>query len=218
LADRDRVVVFGLGRFGSSVATSLEKRGVHVLAVDDDAAVVQSLASALPHVVAADSTDPDVLRQLDIEDYQRAVVAIGTDIEASLLTTSLLSELGMPQIIAKATNPQHASLLRSLGAHRVVLPEHEMGERVSHLLTGQMQDYIELDEGYAFSKTSVPSALHGRRIGDLEPRALHGVTIVAVKPAGGPCVAASPDTILGPQDVVLVSGSTAAVEWFAEQR
>lgn len=105
------VVVIGLGRFGSALALELAKRGTEVLAIDSQPKIVQSMVGQLPHVITADSTDIEALRQLGVGDFHRAVVAIGTDIQASILTTSLLAELGIPDIWAKAITGQHRNIL-----------------------------------------------------------------------------------------------------------
>ena len=118
----DSVVVIGLGRFGSAVAESLSHLGHDVLAIDEDAALVQSWGERLAHVVQADTCNAETLRQLGVADFQHAVVGIGTDIEASVLTTLALSELGVPDIWAKAINRNHGRILERTGAHYVVFP------------------------------------------------------------------------------------------------
>ncbi len=149
-----RVVVIGLGRFGSSLARELARRGYEILGIDADPRRVQVLADDLTHAVVADTTDEDALRQLDVPDFERAVVGIGSNLEASILTTSLLVDFGIPSIWAKALNHQQARILERVGAHHVVLPEHDMGERVAHLVTGRMLDFIAFDDDYAIIKRS----------------------------------------------------------------
>jgi trk system potassium uptake protein TrkA len=222
LADRrtETVVVIGLGRFGSALALELTSRGTEVLGIDSDAKVVHSLSGHLPHVVTADTTDIEALRQLGVAEFTRAVVAIGTDIEASILTTSLLVELEVPDIWAKAISRQHGNILQRIGAHHVVLPEHDMGERVAHLLTGRMLDYIEVDEDFAMVKTKPPRDIVGMPLGESGLRRKYGVTIVAVKPeAQGRQAAftyATAETTLMYGDLILVVGKIKDVEKFAE--
>jgi trk system potassium uptake protein TrkA len=222
LADirRESVVVIGLGRFGSALALELTSRGTEVLGIDTSPKLVQSLSGQLPHVVVADSTDIEALRQLGVAEFRRAVVAIGTDVQASILTTSLLSELEVPDIWAKAINRQHGHILSRVGAHHVVLPEHDMGERVAHLLTGRMLDYIEVDEDFAIIKTTPPRDIVSIPLRDTRLRSRYGVTIVAVKSqARGAAAAftyATPDTVLMYGDVILVVGKIRDVERFAE--
>ncbi|WP_244945112.1 potassium channel family protein [Couchioplanes caeruleus] len=135
-ATSNRIAVLGLGRFGSSLALELMRQGWEVVAIDSSTSVVQNYADRLTHAAIANTTDEQALRQLGVHDFAHAVVGIGTDLEASILTTSLLADLGVPNIWAKAINRQHASILQRVGAHHVVLPEHEMGERVAHLSPG----------------------------------------------------------------------------------
>lgn len=215
----ETIVVIGLGRFGSALAVELTALGTEVLGIDSDAKVVQGMATQLSHVVTADTTDMVALRQLGVEEFHRAVVAIGTDIQASILTTSLLTELGIPDIWAKAISRQHGNILDRIGAHHVVLPEHDMGERVAHLLTGRMLDYIQVDEDFAMVKTKPPRQIVGTPLRDTSLRSRYGVTIVAVKPeARGPRASftyATPDTVLMYGDLILVVGAIRAVERFA---
>jgi trk system potassium uptake protein len=216
----DSVAVIGLGRFGSALALELTSLGAEVLGIDTDAKVVQGLSGQLPHVVAADSTDIEALRQLGITDFNRAVVAIGTDIQASILTTSLLTELDVADIWAKAISRQHGRILHRVGAHHVVLPEHDMGERVAHLLTGRMLDYIEVDQDFAMVKTKPPRDIVSVPLRETRVRARYGVTIVAVKSqaqgARATFTYATPETVLMYGDIILVVGRIKDVERFAE--
>jgi trk system potassium uptake protein TrkA len=213
-------MVIGLGRFGSALALELTSRGTEVLGVDTNRKLVQNLSGQLPHVVVADSTDIEALRQLGIAEFRRAVVAIGTDVQASILTASLLSELEVPDIWAKAINRQHGRILSRVGAHHVVLPEHDMGERVAHLLSGRMLDYIEVDEDFAMVKTKPPRDIVSVPLGETGLRARYGVTVVAVKSqARGEAATftyATSDTVLMYGDVILVVGTIRDVERFAE--
>ena len=192
----DAVVVIGLGRFGGALAAELVGRDIEVLGVDSDPKIVQHFSGRLTHVVCADSTDPDALRQLGISEFGRAVVGIGTDIEASILTTSILTDLGVPDIWAKAISLQHSRILRRVGAHHVVQPENDMGERVAHLVTGRMLDYVEVDEGYALIKTMAPTWADGKSLGSLGIRGEYGVTVVGIKKPGGGFTYATSETVI----------------------
>ncbi|WP_344679599.1 TrkA family potassium uptake protein [Saccharopolyspora taberi] len=210
-----RVVVIGLGRFGSSLAMKLVEQGCEVLALDSRPHIVQQLSDDLTHTAVADSTDPQALRQLGVLDFGRAVVAIGTDLEASILTTSLLSDFGIPNIWAKAVSRQHGRILERVGAHRVVLPEHDMGERVAHLVTGRMLDYIEFEDNYALVKTRVPMLAVNRPLGETKVRSQYGVTVVGVKRPGEEFTYATAETVLNEGDIIIVSGRDRDVEHFA---
>jgi trk system potassium uptake protein TrkA len=209
------VVVIGLGRFGSAVAESLSHLGHDVLAIDEDAALVQSWGERLAHVVQADTCNAETLRQLGVADFQHAVVGIGTDIEASVLTTLALSELGVPDIWAKAINPNHGRILERTGAHHVVFPEAAMGERVAHLVTGKMIDFIQFDDDFAIVKTRAPKEAIGRTLAESALRTRYGITIVGVKRPGIEFAYARPETVVEDGDLLIVSGGTRAVERFA---
>ena len=206
------VVVIGLGRFGGQVAESLTKLGHDVLGIDEDAEIVQRMADKLTHVVEADSTDEEALRQVGVPDFSRAVVGIGTDIEASVLTVLALTELGIDEIWAKAISAKHGRILTRVGARHVVYPEADMGERVAHLVTGQLLDFIELDDGFAIAKVRPPKDTVGRSLADVALRQRFGVTVVAVKHDGEEATPARPETVLQPGDLLIVSGPTAKVE------
>ncbi|WP_238997780.1 potassium channel family protein [Nocardioides limicola] len=210
--------VIGLGRFGRSLALELMKEGVEVLGIDTDERVVQSLAGRLTHVVAADSTDEEALRQLSVHEFKRAVVGIGTNVEASILTTSILVEMGIPDVWGKAMTHAHARILSKVGAHHVVRPEHDMGRRVAHLVRGSLLDYIEFDDGYALAKTSPPSELWDRPLGESRPRTDYGVTIVGVKRLGSEFTYATPETVPQRGDLIIVAGPRELVEKFSARR
>lgn len=212
------IAVIGLGRMGGSLARSLVRRGIHVLAVDRDAAVVQSLAGDLPHVVTADATDVEVLRDLKLHLYSRVVVTIGENLEASVLATSLLAQMGIPEIWAKASTGQHGRVLTRMGAHHLVHPDQEAGERLSHLLADNIQDYIELDRDYAFIKTTVPGRLVGKTLAEAGLRSRYGVTVVAIKKVGAEFSYATADTRAEATDTLIIAGPTNAVEQFAADR
>jgi trk system potassium uptake protein len=211
----DSVVVIGLGRFGGSVAASLVRLGHEVLGIDENAEIVQQWADQLTHVVQADTTNSDVLRQLGVKEFSRAVVGIGSDLEASVLTVLALEELGVPDIWAKATSVKHGRILERTGAHHVVYPEAAMGERVAHLVTGKMTDFIEFEDGFAIAKTSAPKEAWGKTLSESALRSKYGVTVVALKRTRADLTYAKADTIVEPGDQLIVAGTAALVETFA---
>jgi trk system potassium uptake protein TrkA len=218
LASRpEPVVVIGLGRFGSALALELAARGTEVLAMDSDPGIVQRHAHLLGQVVVADSTDVDALREVGVADFTRAVVGIGTAQEASILTTALLAELEVDHIWAKALNQQHANILRRVGAHHVVLPEQDSGQRVAHLVSGEALDYIGVDVDWALVRTRPPHDLVGVPLGETRLRAKRGVTVVSVKHEGSTSFThADAATRLAYGDEVLVAGRVRDVERFLE--
>ena len=220
MAERDHssgILVIGLGRFGAAMAETLVELGHEVLAVDADQKIVQSYAGQLTHVVEADTTNEEALRQIGAEDFDCAVVAIGTDIEASILTTSVLVDLGVETIWAKADSFAHGRILERVGATNVVLPEHEMGERVAHLVAGRALNYIEFEDGFALVETKPPREYVGKTLGDAGIRKAHGVTVVCVKRRGEDFSYATPETVLGADDLLIVAGKTELAERFASR-
>jgi trk system potassium uptake protein TrkA len=219
LADSDRasdaVLVVGLGKFGSATATALARLGHEVLAVDADAVTVQEWAGSLTHVIEVDSTNIEAMRQIGADEFSMAVVAIGNDIEASILSTLVLEDLGVKEIWAKAITAAHGRILERIGADHVVYPERAMGERVAHLLTGKMIDFIEFDDGFAIAKTYAPREAFGRTLGDVKLRSKYGVTVVGVKSPHSDFIPAVPDTMVRPGDLLIVSGQTDLVEKFS---
>lgn len=209
------IAVIGLGRFGGALATELARSGSEVLGVDTDEDIVQSLNGALTHVVRADSTKQAALEQLGIAEFDRVVVGIGSDIQASILTTSLLKRMGTRSIWAKAINEQHGLILEQLGIEHVVYPEADMGRRVAHLVRGSMLDYVEFDRDLVVAKTVAPRELVGQTLEQAAVRRRHGVTIVKIRQADGQWHAAGAASIVGEGDLLIVIGPVEKTERFA---
>lgn len=218
VAAANAVAVLGLGRFGSSLALELMANDTEVLGIDSRHEVVQALNGRLTHVATADTTSEEVLRQLGVTEFDRVVVAIGTDLESSILTTSLLLRFGITNVWAKAVSPAHGAILEQLGVPHVIYPEQDMGRRVAHLVRGSMQDYIEVDDDFVLVRTTPTAALTGVPLAETDLRAKHGVTIVAIKPSGKSWTHATAETVLRPDDMILVSGKTRKAEAFSQLR
>lgn len=208
------VAVIGLGRFGTALALELMTHGTEVLGIDDDADAVQALNGKLTGVVAGDATQPDLIEQLGLAEFDRVVVAIGTDVTASILATSQLLRVGVKQVWAKAVDERHALILDQLGVTHVVRPEADMGRRVAHMVRGALEDFIEIEPGYAAVRLQVPADLCAVPLRELGLQAQHGVGIGAVK-RDGAWVLANPETRFEANDTVLVHGPTPKVEAFA---
>ncbi len=213
--ENDSVAVIGLGRFGSAVAESLTSMGHEVLGIDNNSLNVQHWVDRLTHVAEADSTDIRALRQLGVDQFHHVVVGIGSDLEASVLTVLALQELSVPDIWAKALSKRHGLILERTGAHHVVYPEASMGERVAHLVTGKMYEFIEFDDGFAIASTSAPRAIHKQTLADAGVRQRYGVTIIGVKRPREDFISATPETLIQAGDIVVVAGETRLVEKFA---
>ncbi|MFB8123967.1 potassium channel family protein [Streptomyces bacillaris] len=210
------VVVIGLGRFGRALALELVDEDTEVLGIDESAEAVQAISGSLTHVVRADSTKEDALRQLGVHEFDRAVVAIGTDLEASILTASLLISFGIENVWAKATSEAHGRILTQLGVHHVIHPEHDMGQRVAHLVRGRMLDYIEFEDDFAMVKTNPPAEIIGLPLADSTVRSRFGVTVVAIKRPGEGFTYATAETVVEADDTIIVAGRTRATERFSE--
>ncbi|MET7708021.1 TrkA family potassium uptake protein [Micromonospora sp. NPDC005413] len=217
-ADGRGVVVIGLGRFGCHLAGSLSRMDREVLAIDRNPEQVQRWSAQLDRVVQADATEEGALRQLGVASFGRAVVAIGASVEASVLTVLALVELGLPQIWARATSQKHAKILSSVGAHHVIFPEAETGDRVAHLIVSRLLDFIEFDDDFAIATVRVPDSLVGRTLLDLRPEERYGVRVVGAKLPGERFRYASDSTRLSQGVVLVVEGGIDQVQRFAGQR
>lgn len=214
-AQGDSVVVIGLGRFGGAVARSLVRLNHDVMGIDSEAEPVAIWADRLTHAVQADATNVIVLRQLGVADFAHAIVGIGDNLAASLMTLMALTELGIKDIWLKAMNEEHGAIAQRIGAHHVVYPEADMGQRVAHLITGRMMDYIEFEDGFAIAKIHAPAMACGKSLLESAVREKFGVTVVGVKRRSEDFQHATPNTEVRDGDLLIVSGPTRQVEKFA---
>ncbi len=210
----DSVVVIGLGRFGEAVALELMSAGSDVLGVDSREAPVQRLNGKLTHVVQADATSEDALRQLGVHEAEHVVVGIGDSIESSVLVASILLSFDVAQVWAKAVSDAHGRVLAQLGVHHVIHPEREMGKSVAHLLRARVLNYIELSGGYALVRTNPPAKLVGRPLAEARVKQTYGVTVVAVKGPDDQWQDANGDVVLPADDEILVTGPAHKTERF----
>ena len=209
------VAVIGLGRFGSALALELMRNGAEVLGIDTDEDVVQELNGRLTTTVRADATQEQVLRQLGVDEFDKVVVGIGSDVQASILVSSRLLKFAHPQIWAKAITTPHAEILGQLGVHHVISPEHDMGIRAAHLIQGRVLDFVAIDEGFALIRCPAPEAVQQRPLDTLDVRRTYGVSVVAVRRPHEPWDATEPGTVLYDNDQILVTGPTGKVEAFS---
>ena len=209
------VLVIGLGRFGGATAAQLVELGREVLAIERDPALVQKFAGQLTHVVEADATNIDALRQLGAEEFTSAVVGVGTSIESSVLITVNLVDLGIEHIWVKAITAAHGKILARIGANHIIYPEADAGRRAAHLVGGRMLDYIEFDDDFAIVKMYPPKETVGFTLGEAQIRSKYGVTVVGVKSPGEDFTYARPDTRVSSRDTLIVSGHVELLERFA---
>ncbi|OKL46923.1 potassium transporter [Boudabousia liubingyangii] len=221
MADRSRndasTLVIGLGRFGSAVAATLDRLGQEILVVEQDPAVAERWTGRIP-LVQADATSADALKQVGAADFTTAVVGVGTSLEASVLITANLVDLGNVEIWAKATSPEHGRILRRIGAHHVVYPEFDAGQRTAHLVGGRMLDYIELERnGFAVVKMLPPREIQGFTIAESEVQSKYGVKIIGVMSPGQQFEYATKETRVDRDDILIVSGDSALLDAFGRR-
>ncbi|MBO5322771.1 MAG: TrkA family potassium uptake protein [Oscillospiraceae bacterium] len=206
-------IVIGLGRFGSQVARQLYHLGCEVLAMDVRSELVQQIANDVTHAVVGDAQDKEVLKALGVRNLECAVVAIGDDLSASVLTTMNLKELGVPYLVCKAHDETHRKVLQKLGADRVVIPEQENGARLARSLsTPNVLDYIELSADYGIVEVPAPKSWWEKTLKDLNVRAKLGANIIAIRRDGRINVSPGADFMFREGDVIVVLGDAQALE------
>ena len=199
----DSTLVIGLGRFGSAVAATLDRLGREVLAVESNPAIVRQWTGRIP-LIEADASDMEALEQLGATEFGTAVVGVATSLEASVLITGNLVDLETHQIWAKAISRAHGRILRRIGAHHVVYPEFDAGQRAAHLVSGRMLDYIEMEKG-------------GFTIGESKIRSRYGITVFGLMSPGEPFEYATAETLVSAEDVLVVGGDATLLERFANR-
>ncbi|MDR0950408.1 MAG: TrkA family potassium uptake protein [Candidatus Ancillula sp.] len=209
-------LIVGLGRFGTSVAKTLDSMGEDVLCVDTSQKLVQYWSAFFP-CVQADMTDPAAMEEVGTSDFNTAIVAIGTNVEASILTTGNLLDAGIDDVWAKATTNEHARILERIGTHHIVNPEADAGERVGHLVSGKLLDYIRVDDDFTIVKMTPPREVQGFKLRESKIRSKFGVTILGTKTPGEPIESATQDTRILPGDIIIVGGSPEQIERFASK-
>ncbi|HJV44405.1 MAG TPA: TrkA family potassium uptake protein [Bacillota bacterium] len=199
--------VIGMGRFGSSVAKTLYEQGFDVMAVDSSEERIQEHMQHVTYAVQADSTDEQALKELGLRNVDVVVVAIGEDIQASILTTLIVKELGVKQIVVKAQNERHGKVLYKVGADRVVFPERDMGHRVAlNLISPNILDFIELAEDYSVAEIVASDWMIGKNLIQLNIRPRFGVNVVAIKSGKGINIAPKAEDVVTTGDILVVIG------------
>lgn len=206
-------MIIGLGRFGFDLAKSLSQLGAEVLAMDVRPELVQQLSADVTHAVVGDGQDKEVLRALGARNFDCAVVAIGGNLAASVLTVMNLQELGVPRLVCKAHDEMHSRVLQKLGVDQVVVPELEQAQRLARILQSHnVLDYIELSSDYGILEVPAPKSWADKTIRELNVRAKMDINIIAVKNGEKTMVSPSADYRICGDDVLAVLGDTAALE------
>lgn len=205
---KKQYVVIGLGRFGTSIAETLYGLGNDVLVIDIDEERIQNIANNVTHAIQADATDELSLREVGVRNFDVAIVSIGADIQASIMATILLKELGIKLVVTKANNAMHAKVLKKLGADKVVFPEKDMGIRVAHgLVFSNILEYIELSPDYSLAEFLTPSGWHGKTLKELNVRSNYGINVMAIKREDGVDVSPLANEVIREGDIIVAIGS-----------
>ncbi len=209
---KKQFVVIGLGRFGSSIATTLYSLGNDVLVIDKNEDLIQDIASEVTHAVQADATDENALKALGIRNFDVAIISIGGDIQSSVMATLIVRELGVKYIIAKGNGELHAKVLYKIGADRVVLPEKDMGVRVAHnIISSSILDYIELSSDYSIMEVKAFKDWVGKDLKSLDLRKKYGINVIAIKKGEKINLNPAADDIVCKDNVIVAIGSKEAL-------
>lgn len=209
--------VVGLGRFGTSLALTLIEQGYHVLGVDREPDIVQRVSDRITRVVAMDSTDEDALQAIDIASFDTVVVAIGNNFEGNLMTTVALKSLGVRNVVCKAHTERQQTILLRVGADRVVLPEHEAGQRLAwRLAEPRVLDHLELGPGFSVAELRVPRSMVGQTLVGSGLRRRFGINVLAVRRGPKLIVTPSAEHVFDESDMILVIGADSSISNFCE--
>ncbi|MFD0828019.1 potassium channel family protein [Neobacillus sp. M.A.Huq-85] len=212
----EQYAVIGLGRFGLSIATKLFESGKEVLGVDVNEERVDDAHPYTTHALIADSTDAEALKSIGIRNFDNVIVAIGNDIQASILSVLLLKELGVKKVIAKALNKLHGQVLKKVGADWVVYPERDMGIRVAHqLLSPNVLNFIEISKDYSVEEVKIPEKMTEQTLRELDLRAKFNLTVIAIRHGNEINITPSPDKKIASGDVLVVIGENSDLEQFS---
>jgi trk system potassium uptake protein TrkA len=207
MVKRNQFVVIGLGGFGGSVAKTLAGLGYEVLAVDTDETTVQEFSNYVTHVVQADATNENALKALGVRNFDVAIISIGENIQASILATVLLKEMGIKTVITKAESEIHGKVLEKIGATRVIFPERDMGIRIAHgLASSNILEYLELDPDYSIVELTAPEWIIGKTLKEVALRNKYGINVVAIRKENSLNVSPGADDTVEKGDILIVIG------------
>ncbi|MFC4714379.1 potassium channel family protein [Planococcus dechangensis] len=204
---KKQIVVIGLGRFGSSVCKELYELGHDIMAIDSNPENVSAISDFASHTATADGTDEGSLKSLGVRNFEYAIVAIGDDLQASVLCTLMLKELGVPKVWVKARDDQHRKILEKIGADRVIQPEYEMGIRTAHHVDSEkVVDYINLSANYSIIELEASKKVIGKTLGELNIRKDYGCMILALKNGEDVNIAPLLEDMIQTGDILIAMG------------
>jgi len=202
-----KIAVIGLGRFGSTLVKELAKMRFETLAIDEDEEKINEVTDFVTHALILDSTNINALADAGLNTFDTVVVGIGQNVQASILTTLLLKEIGAKNVIARAINSYHGMILEKIGADKIVYPEQETGIKLAKIIaTPMLIDYIEMADGFAIVEINAPENMHGKTLSELQLRTKHGINVVAIKRGAQTSKIPSADDKIEKNDILLISG------------
>lgn len=211
-------VIIGCGRFGSSVAKTLYSLGHDVLAIDSNMDIIQSISDDVTQAVQADGTEEATLKSLGIRNYDVAIISVASNIQASIMTTIIVKELGINYVVCKAKDELQAKVLYKIGADRVVFPERDMGVRLAHnLVSKNILEFIELDPKYSIIEIMAPEKWSGKNLLELNFRAKYGINVVAIKRGVDVNISPASDDVLESKDILVVIGEIKKLNRLSEE-
>lgn len=213
---KKQFAVIGLGRFGSSVARTLYHMGFEVLGIDHNEDLVEAIKDDITYGITADAQEDRVLESLGIRNFDVAIVAIGNDLQASILVTLNIKNMGVKYVVAKAVNDTHGKVLEKVGADKIIYPERDMGERVAHsLVSTNLLDYIEISNKYSLLEATVPDFMNQKTLKETNLRVKFGVNVVAIKRGDDLLVSPPGEERLLKEDILILIGKTTDLDKFS---
>ncbi|MGM0974766.1 MAG: potassium channel family protein [Bacillota bacterium] len=215
---KKQYAVFGLGRFGGSLVKAFSEHGVEVLAVDKDPEKVNEYSKFATQVVQVNTVDEGIIKQLGVRNFDHVFVSFGDNLEASILTSLLLKEIGVPKVWSKAQNDYHGKVLKRIGVDRVIHPERDMAYRVAkHIVSDNMIDFIELSKDYSMVEIIATEKLHNKTLLELDVRAKYGCNIVGIKRGEEIKVSPSAEDVIQRDDILIIMGHNKDINRFEEE-
>lgn len=209
--------VIGLGRFGSNVAVTLEQLGHSVLAIDRDKEKVNAIKDHVTAAKQVDAIDAEALREAGVANCDAVVIAIGEDIESSVLATIVVKGMGIKRIIAKAKNDLHGKVIEKLGVERIVYPEKDMGARLANqLVSSDILEFIELSPDYSLEEVKASEEMSGKTIRELKLREKYNIVVIAVRGEGRIKVLPPAEQLIEPSDILILIGETKSIKAFSK--
>src|SRR5699024_10246826 len=205
--------IIGLGRFGGSICEELALNGMHVLAIDRNEQRINEFKNIATHSIILDATNEEALKEIGIQEVDHVIVAIGDDIQASILTTVILSDLKVKKITVKAMDDYHEKILRKIGADHIVHPERDMGKRIAHsLMSNNILDYLELSEHHSIVEIKASHKMIGKNLIELDVRKNYGCNVVGIKRGTSMNVSPTATDTITPEDILIIIGSNEDID------